>query len=477
LIVLLGLSSGNYTELLLYFMLYVDILIVAAWLHTSSWRSVDIMDPFFVVIGIYTLYAWSAGWAAVIVHPEYGPVMSIYYLAVVLGLVGFVLGYRWVANSTGGLAKKLSEFRLQVSASRFLKLSWFLAVVLAALTAGHLFKLFDIYDILPYADWAASSRVERTATSGPIDYLNEMAISLMICALLVSSFMKRRTSILAFALVGVYAIPTIMAGQKAPVVTIALLVAVYRNYVLKPLRPVHIAALGLAIYVFATLFNHVRNTTYLGEMYSEAVYLVKTEPAILMPAYSGEFSNPARTLMNIIGGIQSGKLSYSYGYTYITELLTFVPRVFYRNRPLPMSELHMQLFYPLEAAQGRGIATFMPTEGYWAFGLPGVVLAMLVYGALVSALYKVFLVNRRCGPLVLVYGLLYMPFIVLSTRTGLLGSVKATLMTLAPFLIILLLSSRLVRQAARTSSSRGAVEVSGIGLAHSLHRRPAEGMR
>ena len=442
LILVLGLTSRDYTQLILYFMLYMDILIVAMWLYPTSWKSIDALDPFLVAIGIYTLYAWSAAWAAVILYPEYGPIMSIYYRAVVLGLVGFVLGYRRVRNSTGGLSRKLSEFRLDVNASRFLKLSWFLAIVLAVLAAGHLSKLFNIDEILPYTETAARSRLERTATSGLIEYLNETTISLMICALLVSSFMKRRTSILAFALVGAYVVPTIMAGSKTPLVTLVILVAVYRNYVLKPLRPVHMAALGLAIYVFATLFNNVRNTADLGEMYSEAVYLVKTEPVILIPAFSGEFSNPPRTLMNIIQGIQSGKIGFSNGYTYFTELLTFVPRMLYPARPLPLAEFHMQLFNPQEYARGHTIAFFIPTEGYWAFGLPGVVLWMFAYGTLLSLLYKVFRANKGSGPIVLIYGIVYIPLVVTAMRTGLLGSIKTSLMDLIPFLLILVLSSR-----------------------------------
>ena len=136
-------------------------------------------------------------------------------------------------------------------------------------------------------------------------------------------------------------------------------------------------------------------------------------------------------------------MTYSYGKSYLTELLTFIPRAVYPDRPLPLSLQYMASFYPSEMEQGRGQGFFIPTEGYWAFGVGGVCLQMAAFGAILGALYRFFRANLNNGIIAFIYVMTWMPGIVSPIRTGLIGSVKATLMVAGPLLVIyLLLSAR-----------------------------------
>jgi len=436
LILLCLFTAPEASEFLLYLMLYIDILIVACWLYAPAGQRIDLLDPFYVFLGVYSLYSWSSATTEVFYAHEYTSVMRTYYWAVILGAVGFVVGYVWVQRKEVRLTEKLSNLGRTISVPRFSRMCWILGIALSLLTLDNLAQFFNISAIRPYTEWAAMSRLERTATSGLVEFVNQATITVLISALLLRSFVKKRVSILAFMALGAYTIPTIMAGHKGPLVAYGVLLILFIHYLVRPIRLPLAILLGLCLCVFVTVFNQVRTTTNLSAMAREAIYLVRTDPAVLLPL-SGEFSGISTNLMDVADAIQRGRMSYSYGYTYVTEALTFIPRALYPSRPLPMSELYMQIFYSQEAAQGKGHGTFLVTEGYWAFGFFGVFLEMFVYGALVSLFFKVFLRNRQSGPMVIIYGILYFPLVLVCTRTGLLGSVKSTLMSFAPFALLL----------------------------------------
>ena len=75
--------------------------------------------------------------------------------------------------------------------------------------------------------------------------------------------------------------------------------------------------------------------------------------------------------MELITGIRAGRTSYTYGSSVITEFLVFIPRAVYPNRPLPLSERFVDIFYPGVREAGGGHGSFYLQEGYWALGVPG----------------------------------------------------------------------------------------------------------
>jgi oligosaccharide repeat unit polymerase len=427
-----------------YLALYVSVLSGAVLLGGRETESFDLLEPYYVFLAIYTLYSWGGAWNAALYSRQFDSIMPMYHWAVVLGLIGFVAGYQWRRRSAQ------APLHLDISLSKFTTACWVMAVVFGILTFGHWSRLFDLSAMLPYTETAWEWRLSRTASSGLVEYLDKIAITVMVAALFLRSFTKKKVGIISICLMIAYVILTIAEGSKTPLVHAVLLVVMLIHYLIRPIRVRHALVLGVGLYVFATLFNNVRNTTQFSLMYSQAVELVRENPSVLLPANSGELIGPSKTLMDVIYAIGHGNLSYSLGYTYVTEALTVIPRILYPARPLPLSELYMTIFYRQEYAQGKGHGLFLLTEGYWAFGYFGVLLEMFVYGWIVSRLYEAFLPNKHKGPIVLIYANLYLPMVLTITRTGLLLSLKGTLMTFAPFAILLLLS-REPRKMAATS--------------------------
>jgi hypothetical protein len=335
---------------------------------------------------------------------------------------------------------------VDIALPRFSKACWFLAIAFSLLTLGDLVNFFDLSRIAPYTEWAGRLRMERTASSVVFEYLDATAMMLMISAVILASFVRKKLSILGFVVVALYTIPSIMAGQKTQVVYGALLIAMLVHYRIKPIRFGQAILLGVCLYVVATMINHVRKTADLSVMFSDGINLIRDDPEILLPARNGELIGPPTSLLEVMKGINNGNLSFSYGYTYLSEASTFIPRFLYPGRPLPLAEVYMESFYAREAVQGRGRAMFLLTDGYWAFGYAGVILEMLAFGWVVSFIYRVFRSNSHSAPVVLIYLNLIIPIIALAIRGTLLGTIKGILMSFAPFAIMLFFSYRGVQR-------------------------------
>jgi hypothetical protein len=242
-------------------------------------------------------------------------------------------------------------------------------------------------------------------------------------------------------LFGFYSVVSIMTGGKSQVISFITVMLIYYNYNVRSLRISLVVVVTVPLLVFATMINHVRKTTDLSAMFQLAVDFVKDRPDLLLPINSGEFVGPPRMLMDVINAIHNGNMSFSFGHTWFTDILVFVPRFIYPNRPLPVPELFVQLLHP-EAPKGYGYGGFMPLDGYWAFGYIGVVVIMFMYGAIVSIIYKIVRNNISNGVVLLIYSFAFFMLVTTAIRTGFFGTVKSSLMFVAPFLIILFLSRK-----------------------------------
>jgi hypothetical protein len=232
-----------------------------------------------------------------------------------------------------------------------------------------------------------------------------------------------------------------MAGNKSNIISFVTVCLIYYNYYVKRIRIIPVIIIAAILLAFATMINHVRVTTDLSEMAHLATGYIKNDPALLLPMNSTELANPPKSLMYIIYAIQSGRMNFSFGRTWLADILVFIPRVIYPNRSLPTPELYMELFHPL-LSKGTGYATFMPTDGYWAFGYAGVFVIMFIYGSMLSFVYRVVKTNIDNGAVVLIYAFAFFTLVTTAVRTGFFGTVKTSIMFLMPFLVILYLSRK-----------------------------------
>jgi len=233
---------------------------------------------------------------------------------------------------------------------------------------------------------------------------------------------------------------------------VCFMVLLYVHYRKQSLRLTHLLVPMMVLYIFGAMITHVRYTTSIPDMVRAGAEMLLEDPTNLLPFNVGELTNPPLSLMLVGNSIREGNLDFSWGYTYLTEMAVWIPRVILPDRPLPLPERYMSLFFLEEHLQGRGRGFFIPTEGYWAFGIPGVALQMFVYGAIISILYRFFRTNKDSDPVLLIYGVAIFSLVFTGVRTGLIGILKATLMTAFPFAVMLWISSR--RQTVALSTSR-----------------------
>ena len=140
--------------------------------------------------------------------------------------------------------------------------------------------------------------------------------------------------------------------------------------------------------------------------------------------------------MRQIKGINDGETSYTYGLSVINEILVFIPRAIFPNRPLPLSEKFVETYYPGVRDMGGGYGFFCLQEGHWAFGIFGIFVFMFFYGKVVQKLYLIFLASDNSLIANFVYSQAYFCLVVVAVRSGIIGNFKALLMNLIPFIII-----------------------------------------
>jgi hypothetical protein len=103
-----------------------------------------------------------------------------------------------------------------------------------------------------------------------------------------------------------------------------------------------------------------------------------------------------------------------YGKTYIAAIAAWIPRALWEGKPRGTGSLYTQLFLG-ESSEGAGIPVSPEAEMYWNFGLPGVILLSIMYGALLKMAYN-FMWRRYPDPFAIVFYVIFVTTFQLSTR-------------------------------------------------------------
>lgn len=431
--------TEHYAVLAFWFMIYINIVIYSLFTKHSDGK-IDFLEPYYVVIALFSLYVWTSAFAEVYSNGKFLSILPIYYLCTILGIIGFIVGYRYRQNRNHNM-KSIFLFTMNFSFNKFYRILFVFTIIFVILSYQSLINLFNLSNIRSYVEAAALHRMVRTSASGVTEFLQEVSILFILGSLLIRSFVRKKLSIISTILFGIYAVIGIMSGGKSLVIQFVTLLLIYYNYNVKRISLKPIVICFLILLSFSTIINHVRSTTSIPVMAELAVDLYKTDLIYLTPLMNGELTGPPRTLMNVIKDIESEHMDYSFGFTtYIPDLISFIPRIIYPDRPLPGPENYMETFHPGALQQGLGEGYSMLTEGYWAFGLIGVFIGMFLYGIIISVFYEILQRNLDNGVMIFVYALAFFPLITTATRTGLIGALKGTAMVIVPFLFIIYLS-------------------------------------
>lgn len=373
----------------------------------------------------------------------YGDIVSaksfyLFCVAAILGEIGIILGTLLTFRFTSGGGRSPSSWKgLQYAVPVML----FMALAFALLLFHRLTFAFNFINPSSYAETALSSRVaimEADAAFPIIQVFTQIVPMVLLIASAIIMFFYRNplVKLIGAGLLLANLMTFLLTGSRGGMFTTLCAIAVYFHYRVRRIRA---SALVLGILVSLILLNGValvRSTSDLSEM--GEILITETSgdiSSLLNLGRSGEFL-VGMNLMRLIEGISADESRFSYGMSFLDDILCYIPRSIFPNRPLPLSERFVEEFYPGVRDMGGGYGLFFLQDGYWAFGLLGVLISLIVYSWILGRVYLYIKSYFPNSFIVLAYSFAYFPLVISSPRSGLILSFKAAAMNLIPFLLV-----------------------------------------
>lgn len=300
---------------------------------------------------------------------------------------------------------------------------------------------FDFINPRSYAETALSLRVtilEADAVFPVIQVFTQVVPMVLLIASAIFMVFYRNPfgKLIGAGILGANLLTFLLTGSRGGLFTTLCVIGVYFHY---RIRRIHVPILVIGILLSLVLVNGValvRSTSELSEM--KDIFVSETGGSLFSLVNlgkSGEFL-VGMNLMRLIEGISAEESRFSYGASFFDDILCYIPRSIYPNRPLPLSERFVEDFYPGVRDMGGGYGLFFLQDGYWAFGLLGVLISLAFYSWALGRFYVYVKKSFSCSFIVLAYAFAYFPLVVSSPRSGLILSFKAAAMNLIPFLLV-----------------------------------------
>jgi len=375
----------------------------------------------------------------------YGDLVDIdsfdkYYVSCLVGCLGLAIGFILSCRYQPRLpAPRFIQANLDDGV--FHRKCWIWISIIGLALATFLRKGFDFTSVQSYADTALISRVlymELGADQGLKEYFTYLApLTLMIVLGILLTFRaKPSVKIIGIAILGTHFLTIFLGGSRNSIAFLACILLVFVNYRVKKIGLPVVVFLAIAGVVMVNVVSILRVTNDPAKMLDTAIELAQSDnEKALNISNSGELLT-GQNLFRLIKGIDKGETEYTYGGSVATEFLVFIPKGFLEGRPLTLAEKYVDTFYPGVLESGGGYGFFYIMEGYWAFGLVGVIVMMSLYGWLINSFYYWCMKYVHSDFVALLYGISLYPLAMYSVRSGLLISVKTMLMDIAPLVIV-----------------------------------------
>ncbi len=191
-------------------------------------------------------------------------------------------------------------------------------------------------------------------------------------------------------------------------------------YLRRSKRPsvVVLAALALIALVGSAFLSDLRGRGTRGESVAQTVVRATRPHRIVAPLVSGPDSDMAPALAMALTQIPK-KFHYTYGRTIFGDLVSRpIPRALWGDKPeLPREKLIASL-WPIESKKGGINSEFsVLLYFFWDFGIPGVVVGMLLFGVGARTLFEYFRNYRHSAATQLLYSLALW-FVVIGLRNS-----------------------------------------------------------
>jgi len=322
------------------------------------------------------------------------------------------------------------------------------ALFVALVLLPFYFDRFNFSNVVSYADSALESRLlqmDDSAAGLKSVFLRDTPTLFVLCASTLILFDQKRLPLMRFGaafVLGAYVVTSLMAGWRAQVVLGLLFPLMFFHYRVRRLPMATVLSGGGLLYLLVNALTIMRSSSDLGVMLSLLFEDVSENGLFFLKlSNSGELATSSN-LLTLIMGIEDGRADFSLGGLIVSQFGAYIPRSFWPDRPLMASELFVKTFFPGVLEAGGGYGLFFHQEGYWDFGLIGVLINAATISWVTCMIYRNLMVKHFESFTVLLYTTLYGVLVLSVVRSGFVGSFKAMLMAALPLLVILWLAKK-----------------------------------
>ncbi|MBA3511182.1 O-antigen polymerase [Sphingomonas sp.] len=319
--------------------------------------------------------------------PEIWQAVAWSNLCELIALLSIYVGYSLVrdrrviaANSaTRGVKKEFDGKRLRILAIGLIAVSVGVLLVLISLRGGLALHLADM----------ARGRFRSMAGLGPL----VAAVDLGLIALIVwvaarPNDVKR--PIFLILMIGAAVAQFISNGARTSAFVVFMLVGL--TWALRTRRiPWRIALIMMPVFFLSLgALNIIRSSGLVGETAAEAIQGTNTRDILSQAQEEIDLRRSVQSTVPVIWEghhLMGGPL---WGSTYAAAVLAFVPRWIWSEKPRGPGSIYAQTFLG-EVREGMAVPVNSTAEEYWNFGILGVILISVLYGALIHHAHNFYI--------------------------------------------------------------------------------------
>ncbi len=441
-----------------------------------KWRPIEdflFFRPLYCLLALLYLYAVTPLTHFCYCGFEFYPPKSdlyelvIYQCGCLLAAVGFILGTKFAINKKEVL-NKLDDSYVTEKTEKILSFSLIgLIFLTTAVSWPYVYKLFSPFEATNYSQVLYSTRVEKMSNpnAGIIEIFFEVLPSMLILFWSIIVVFNKNKNI-ALRVIGgfliiLYGMTAFASGWRSLVMLLLVIIIIFYHYQVCKLKILQACWVATCLYLIITLMSFVRLTTNPIEMVQVLSNRISTENFKFMSLSKSSELNSSVMYLRLIDGLRTGETDFGYGKVALGQIGAFVPRAIQPDRSPLGSQLYAQTFYPDIYKNGGGFGFFIPLDGYWDFGLLGVLFYCALYAYILEKIFWLLHRSSRATVIVLIYGVLYSQLVVGAMRSGIFASIKASLLLLIPIFIWLIATiilkivwSALTNRSERNSQSK-----------------------
>jgi oligosaccharide repeat unit polymerase len=246
-------------------------------------------------------------------------------------------------------------------------------------------KNISLFNLLSYHDVALSQRLiyKENYFAGIEHVFISMPLSSVFIFLFIKNIFNSKSYkkiFFIFILLNLL-IPNLYSGSKSAILLFFLFLFYYFNARVKSISKITIF-FGVIMAIFFMQFISVIRGM-ITEILDYEIYSKNLFEKIFDLSKSGEFA-VSQNLLILIEGIKDGTTDFLGLNGLINNLLSYVPRFIFNDRPEDVALLFVKIFQPAIFEKGGGMAFYIIQEFYWYFGLIGVYLSAILWGYFMS---------------------------------------------------------------------------------------------